>query len=252
MFLASRLVEETELLRPDLVKNNATRGGFDHALGRITVNGLQINIRVLEPDTIVRFHGAIRHRKFHFRGVGKQRQPCFNCRAGRAPWVLGEIVTAERNVLGRRGDRLSARGRKNVVRRQHEHTRFHLGFHRKGHVHCHLIPVEIGVVGCANQRMNSNRLALNEQGLERLDGKTMQSGRAIQQDRMPSRYLFQNIPDLRRMTLDHFLRAANRVDIAEVFQPSNDERLEKNERHFLWQPALVQFQFWPDNDDRPA
>ena len=119
-------------------------------------------------------------------------------------------------------------------------------------MHGHLVSVEVGVVCRANKRMNSNRFTLNQEGLERLDGKTMQCGRAIQQDRMPSRDLFQNIPDLRRLTLDHFLRTANRVDITQVLEPANDERLEKNESHFLGQSALVKFQFRPDHDDRPA
>ena len=69
---------------------------------------------------------------------------------------------------------------------------------------------------------------------------------------MPSRDLFQNIPDLRRLPLDHFLRAPDRVDVAQVFEPANDEGLEKNERHFLRQPALMEFQFRPDDDDRSA
>src|SRR5450631_3934762 len=100
--------------------------------------------------------------------------------------------------------------------------------------------------------MNSNRFPLNEHRFESLDRKTMQSRRAVQQHRMSSRNLFQNIPDLRRLTFDHFLRAPDRVDITHVFESPNDEGLEKNQRHLLRQPALMEFQFRPDDDDRPA
>src|SRR5437899_10575151 len=69
---------------------------------------------------------------------------------------------------------------------------------------------------------------------------------------MSARHFIENVPDLRRLALDHFLRAPNRVDIAEIFQPSNDERLEQNKRHLLGQTALMQFQFRSDYDDRSA
>jgi len=100
--------------------------------------------------------------------------------------------------------------------------------------------------------MNSNRFPLNEHRFESLDRKTMQSRRTVQQHRMTSRNLFQNIPDLRRLALDHFLRAPDRVDVAHVFEPANDEWLEKNKRHLLRQPALMKFQFRSDDDDGSA
>ena len=119
-------------------------------------------------------------------------------------------------------------------------------------MHRHLVAVEVRVVSGANERMNSDRFAFDQQRLESLDRKTMQSRRAVQQHRMSSRHFFQNIPDLRRLALDHLLRAADRVDVAEILEPPNDERLEKNERHLLRQTALMQFQFRTDDDDRTA
>src|SRR6266513_2671166 len=62
----------------------------------------------------------------------------------------------------------------------------------------------------------------------------------------------ENVPNLRRLALDHFLRAAHGVDVAEIFQPANDERLEQNERHLLRQTALMQFEFGADDNDRSA
>ena len=45
----------------------------------------------------------------------------------------------------------------------------------------------------------------------------MQSGCAIEQHRMAARDLIKNIPNFRRLALDHFLRAAHGVDVAEIF-----------------------------------
>ena len=172
--------------------------------------------------------------------------------AGGAPRILRQIITAERDVLRRRRDRLAARGREDVVRREHEHARFHLRLDRERHVHRHLVAVEVRVVSGANERMNADRFAFDQQRLESLDRKTVQSRRAVQQHRMALGHFFENVPDFRRLALDHFLRAAHGVDVAEFLQPANDERLEQNERHLLRQTALMQLQFRTDDDDRTA
>ncbi len=80
----------------------------------------------------------------------------------------------------------------------------------------------------------------------------MQGRRAVEQDRVPLRDFFQNVPDLRRLALDHLLGAAHRVHVAEILETPNDERLEQNQRHLLRQAALMQFQFRTDHDDRTA
>ena len=65
-------------------------------------------------------------------------------------------------------------------------------------------------------------------------------------------HFVENVPDLRRLTLDHLFRAAHRVHVAQVFQPANDERLEKHKRHLFRQPALMQLQLRTDYDYRAA
>jgi hypothetical protein len=50
------------------------------------------------------------------------------------------------------------------------------------------------------------------------------------------------------LAFDHFLRAADRVNVSEFFQAANDEWLKQNERHFLWQPALVKLEFGTNHD----
>src|SRR3546814_4552803 len=53
------------------------------------------------------------------------------------------------------------------------------------------------------QRMQLDRLAFDQGRLERLDAQTMQGRRAIQQHRMLADHLFEDVPDLRPLLLDH-------------------------------------------------
>src|SRR5207247_323848 len=80
----------------------------------------------------------------------------------------------------------------------------------------------------------------------------MQSRRAIEQYRMAFGYFIKDVPDLRRLALDHLFRAAHCVHVPEIFQPSNNERLEKHERHLLRQPALMQLQLRADDNHGPT
>ena len=116
----------------------------------------------------------------------------------------------------------------------------------------HLVAVEVGVVSGANQRMNTNGLALDKNRLEGLDGEAMERRSAVQEDRMALGDFLQNVPDLGRLALDHLFGGADGVNIAQLLQAPDDERLEEHERHFLGQPALVQFQFRPDDNDGTA
>ena len=216
------------------------------------VDGLLADVRILEADPVVRPHLAIGHRELDFRRVREERQPRFRRRARGAPRILRQVIAAERDVLRRRRDRLAARGREDVVRREHEHARFHLRFDRERHVHGHLVAVEVRVVSGANERMNADRFAFDEQRLESLDRKTVQGRRAVEQHRVALGDFFEDVPDFRRLALDHLLRAAHGVDVAEFLEAANDERLEQNERHLLRQTALVQLQLRPDDDDGTA
>src|SRR5258708_40214204 len=100
--------------------------------------------------------------------------------------------------------------------------------------------------------MDTDGLALNQQRFKRLNGEPVQRRSSVQQNRMTSRYLFQDVPDFRFLRFDHLLRATNRVDVSQFFYPPDDERFEKDQRHLLRQTALVQFEFWSDHDNRTA
>ena len=74
-------------------------------------------------------------------------------------------------------------------------VRFHLRFERQRHVHGHLVAVEVGVERRADERMQLDRLAFDQHRLERLDAQTVQRRRAVQQHRMLTDHLFEDIPD---------------------------------------------------------
>ena len=116
----------------------------------------------------------------------------------------------------------------------------------------HLVAVEVSVVSGTDERVNADGFALNELRLEGLDRQTVKGGRAVQQDRVAFGDFLEDIPDLRRLLLDHFLRAAHGVNVAEFLEPPDNERLEQYERHFFGQATLVELQLRPNDDDRTA
>src|SRR5215469_1341948 len=159
----------------------------------------------------------------------------------RCPRILRYVIASQSYVLTRRGDRFTARRRENIVWSEHQHSRFQLRLDRQRHVHCHLVAVEVGVVSGANERVNTNRFTLDQLRFKRLNREAVQSRSTIQEHGMPPGYFVENVPDLGSLALDHLFRAAYRVDVPEIFQPTNDEWLEKNQCHLLRQPALIQF-----------
>ena len=61
---------------------------------------------------------------------------------------------------------------------------FHLRFHRQRHVNGHLVTVEVGVEGRANERVQLDGLAFDQDGLKGLDAQTVQRRRTVQHHRV--------------------------------------------------------------------
>src|SRR5262249_45483200 len=167
LLFAGRLIEKSKLTGPNLIENDATRRGLDGFGFSIPVNGFSPKIPVSNPDSVVGANAALGHGKFYFGRIAKEREPLavFTCTAR----ILGKIITPESDVLRRRGNRLAAGRRENVIRSEHQHARFHLSLYRERHVHRHLVAVEVRVVRGANQRMNANSFALDQLRFERLN-----------------------------------------------------------------------------------
>ncbi len=112
----------------------------------------------------------------------------------------------------------------------------------------HLVTVEVGVERGTDQRMQADRLTLNEGRLECLNAEAVQRRRAVQHDRMLADNLFEDIPDFRTGFLNHPLGRLDGRGHAVHFQLVVNERLEQLERHLLRQTALVQFQLGTNDD----
>ena len=163
-----------------------------------------------------------------------------------------DVVQAEHNVLRRHDDRLPVGRAEDVVGRHHQHAGLELRLERQRHVHRHLVAVEVGVEGGADQRMQLDRLAFDQDWFERLNAEAMQGWRAVQQHRMLANDLFQDVPDFRTLLLDHALGGLDGVGHGVGLQPRVDEWLEQLQRHLFRQAALVQLELGTDHDHRTA
>ena len=166
--------------------------------------------------------------------------------------ALGEVVAADHEVLGGRHDRATRRRRQDVVGAQHEHAGLGLRLGRQRHVDGHLVAVEVGVEGRADERMDLERLALDEHRLERLDAEAVERRGAVQQHRVLLDDVLEDVPHLRAAPLDHALGGLDVLRQLEVDEALHHERLEQLERHQLGQAALVQLERRAGDDDRTA
>ena len=116
----------------------------------------------------------------------------------------------------------------------------------------HLVAVEVGVEGRADERVDLDGLALDEDGLERLDAEAVERRRAVQEHRVLLDDLFEGVPHLVRRLLDELLGGLDRGRDALLLEAVVDEGLEELEGHLLREAALVELQLGPDDDDGPA
>jgi len=140
-------------------------------------------------------------------------------------------------------------GLQDVPAREHQVLRLGLGRGGQRDVDGHLVTVEVGAEGLADERMDLDGVALDELGHERLDAEAVQRRCAVQQDRVVLDDLFEDIPDLRGHALDVPLRALDVVREAALDELTHDERLEQLEGHLLRKAALVQLEVVADDDD---
>ena len=100
-------------------------------------------------------------------------------------------------------------------------------------MHGHLVTVEVGVERRADQRMQLNRLALDQHGLKGLNAQTVQCRSTVEQNGMLFDNFFENVPHFRTFFLDHFLGRLDGGDESTLFKFVVDERLEQLEGHLL-------------------
>ena len=166
--------------------------------------------------------------------------------------VHGQVVAAQDHVLGRGHDRAAVGRRQQVGGRQHHRPRLFLGGRRERHVDRHLVAVEVRVEGGADERVDLDGRALDEDRHERLDAQAVQGRGAVEQDRVVLDDVFEDVPDLGPDALDDALGALDVVGEALLHELAHDERLEQLEGHLLGQAALVELELRADHDDRAA
>src|SRR6201996_5917131 len=115
-----------------------------------------------------------------------------------------------------------------------------------------LVTVEVRVERGADQRVDLDRLALDQLWLEGLDAEAVQRRRPVQQNRVLGDDLLEHVPHDRAGPLHHPLGRLDVLRVVEVNQALHHERLEQLQRHLLGQTALVQLELRADHDDRTA
>ena len=226
---------ERDVVRHDLGQQDATRRRVDELAAHADLD------RRVEID-LARVVGAA-----HLFGAREA-----HALAAGAGLLAGHVVAAEHDVLAGPDDRPTRGGREDVVGRHHQHARFDLRLHRERDVHGHLIAVEVRVERGAGQRMQLDRLAVDQHRLEGLHAQAVQRRRAVEHHRMLLDHLREDVPDLRMLLLHHLLGGLDGGDVTALLELRVDEGLEQLDRHAAREPALVQAQLGPDHDHRAA
>ena len=200
-----------------------------------------------DPDVGVEVDHAGLERPVNLRGVREHRARSLGVGA-----VAGHVVEPEHHVLGGDDDRRPVRGREDVIGGHHQGARLELGLDREGHVDRHLIAVEVGVERGAHERMELDRLAFDEHGLEGLNAQAMQGGSAIEQDRVLADHVLEDVPHFRTFPLHEFLGGLDGGSETAHLELPVHERPEQLERHLLRQTALVKLESRADHDHGPS
>ncbi len=183
-FLFSVVVVEGHPRGQDVVEQHPTDGRLDRRLrtaapGRRRHLGARLDP---QPHLVVDAELALR--------VGEE--DLVRVRAeGRLGLLRGvlhrQVEDPEHDVLRRRDDRPAVRRREDVVRGEHQRRRFDLRLERQRKVDRHLVAVEVRVESRAHQRVEADRVALDQDRLERLDAHAVQGRRAVEQHGVLSR-----------------------------------------------------------------
>ena len=136
------------------------------------------------------FGVQLNHARFvstrHFEHVGKH-----HAFAASVDFFASRIVQTQHDVLRRNDTRIAVGRQQHVVRSQHQRASFGLRLKRQRNVNSHLVTVEVGVKCSTNKRMQLDRFAFDQDGLESLNAKTMQGRCAVEQHRMFTNNFFE-------------------------------------------------------------
>ncbi len=163
-----------------------------------------------------------------------------------------QVVHAKYHVLRRADDRLAVGRLEQVLGGKHQRACFLDRLGRERDVDRHLVAVEVGVERGAHQRMQVDRLALHQHGLECLDAQAVERRGAVEEHRAVLDHFFQDLPHLRTLPFDDALGALDVGGVVVGDQLGDHEGPVELERHRLGQAALEQLQVRADDDYRAA
>ncbi len=115
-------------------------------------------------------------------------------------------------------------------------------------MYCHLVTVEVRVERSTDEWVKLNRFTFDEEWLECLDTKTVESRSAVQEHRVFFNHFFEDVPDFLALQLNHFLRRFDGGYISVFDEFVVDEWLEELECHDFWKSALMQAKFRTNHD----
>ena len=129
-------------------------------------------------------------------------------------------------------------------------VRLDLRLDRQRQVDGHLVAVEVGVEALADQRVDRIALPSTSTGSNAWMPMRCSVGARFSRTGwllITSSRMSQTSSSL---PLEHLLGRLDRVGVAELLEPADDERLEQLQRDLLRQAALVQLELRADDDDR--
>ena len=119
-------------------------------------------------------------------------------------------------------------------------------------MHSHLVAVEVRVERGADERMQLNGTALNEDRLKRLNAQAVQRRCTVQHDRVVLDDNLQCVPNLALRALYSLSCSLDVAGGTGLDKALHNKRLKELQCHFLRQAALVHFQLRADNDNGTA
>ena len=161
----------------------------------------------------------------------------------------GQVVGTQNHILCWYGNRAAIGRLQQVVGSQHQESCFCLCFCGQRQMDCHLVSVEVCVKCGANQRMQLQGTTFYQNRFKCLNTQSVQGRCTVQQNWVALNNIFQCIPNLSGSTVYHFPCALDVGDDLCIDQTLQNERLEEFQCHFLWQTALVHFQFRTNDDN---
>ena len=163
-----------------------------------------------------------------------------------------EVVAAQNHVLCWRNNGFTVGKLQDVVCSKHQVASFCLCLYRKRYVNSHLVAVEVGVECSTCKWVQFDSTAFDKYWFKCLDGKSVQCWRTVEHYWVVFDYVFKDIPNFCISAFNAFLCRFNVVALTNFHKLFHYKWFEQFQSHFLWNTALVQFEFWTYYDNGTA